>query len=53
MPPGQIFGYANVIIMGTGRRYIRIPFVGNAIEFRRMYDELSLKREDKAIGEKT
>lgn len=50
MLPGQIFGYANVVIMGTGNRYIRIPFVANAVEFRRAFDKISLEREDKAIA---
>lgn len=49
MLPGQIFGYANIVIMGTGQRYIRIPFVANALEFRRAYDEISLAREDAAL----
>lgn len=38
MLPGQIFGYANIIVMGTGNRYIRIPFVANPRAFRRAYN---------------
>ena len=30
MLPGHIFGYANVVVMGTGQRVIRVPFIGNA-----------------------
>lgn len=50
MLPGHIFGYANIVIQGTGQRYIRIPFVANAIEFRRAYDKISLAREEKALA---
>jgi hypothetical protein len=50
MLPGHIFGYANIVIQGTGQRYIRIPFVANAVEFRKVYDQISLAREEKAIG---
>ncbi|GJL85388.1 MAG: hypothetical protein DHS20C02_11630 [Micavibrio sp.] len=46
MLPGQIFNYATVVIMGTGRRTIRIPFIANAAEFRRKYDEVTLKEKD-------
>ncbi len=46
MLPGQIFNYATVVIMGTGNRMIRIPFIGNATEFRRAYDEVTLKSEE-------
>lgn len=49
MLPGHIFGYANIVIQGTGQRYIRIPFVGNATEFRKVYDQISLDREEKAL----
>lgn len=48
MLPGQIFGYANIVITGSGNRYIRVPFVANAVQFRRAYDEISLAREDAA-----
>ena len=39
MLPGHMFGYANVVIMGTGQRFIRIPFVANPRAFRRAYNE--------------
>ena len=45
MLPGYIMGYANVVIMGTGNRYIVIPYVGNARAVRRAYNEQVL--EDK------
>lgn len=42
---GYILGYANVVIMGIGMRYIVIPYVANGVEIRRAYNELSLNRE--------
>ena len=45
MLPGFIFGYSNVVIMGTGNRYIVIPYVGNALQFRRTFNKIDL--EDK------
>ncbi len=42
---GQILGYATVVIMGTGNRMIRIPFVANATEFRREFDKITLEKE--------
>ena len=43
MLPGQIFGYANVIVTGTGNRYLRVPFVANPRAFRRAYNNLTLQ----------
>ena len=43
MLPGMIFGYSNVVVMGTGQRMIVIPFVKNGIQFRRAFSEYSLK----------
>ncbi len=43
MLPGHIFGYANIIITGTGQRYIRIPFAANPRAFRRAYNGLVLE----------
>ena len=42
MLPGYLFGYANVVIMGTGNRYIVVPFVANALAIRRAYNEQTL-----------
>ena len=42
---GYILGYANVVIMGTGMRYIVIPYVANGVEIRRAYNEYSLNRQ--------
>ncbi len=45
MLPGQIFGYASVVVMGTGQRLIRVPYIGNADNFRRFYNEIVLSEE--------
>ncbi len=45
MLPGHIFGYANVVVMGTGARMIRVPYIGNAESFRRYYNEMVLAEE--------
>lgn len=44
MLPGFIFGYSNVVIMGTGNRYIVIPYVRNALNIRRAYNKITLER---------
>jgi len=45
MLPGHLFGYANVVVMGTGQRVIRVPYIGNAEDFRRFYNEMVLAEE--------
>ncbi len=45
MLPGQIFGYANVVVMGTGQRVLRVPYIKNAEAFRRYYNEMVLAEE--------
>lgn len=45
MLPGQLFGYASVVVMGTGQRLIRVPYIGNADNFRRFYNEIVLSEE--------
>ena len=45
MLPGHIFGYASVVVMGTGQRLIRVPYIGNARAFRRYYNEMALAEE--------
>ncbi|MCK5284227.1 MAG: PH domain-containing protein [Alphaproteobacteria bacterium] len=42
MLTGYIMGYSNVIIMGTGNRFMVIPYVANGVEIRRAYNELVL-----------
>lgn len=45
MLPGHLFGYASVVVMGTGQRLIRVPYIGNADNFRRFYNEIVLSEE--------
>ncbi len=43
MLPGYILGYASVAIMGTGNRLIVMPYIANAVDIRRAYNEITLK----------
>ncbi len=45
MLPGHMFGYANVVVMGTGMRQLRVPYISNADAFRRYYNEMVLATE--------
>lgn len=45
MLSGHVFGYANVVVMGTGQRLIRVPYIRNADAFRRYYNEMALADE--------
>ncbi|MCC7305469.1 MAG: PH domain-containing protein [Alphaproteobacteria bacterium] len=47
MLPGYMLGYSNVVVMGTGNRYIVIPYVANGVEIRRAFNELTLNKEKK------
>lgn len=40
MPTGQIFGYGNVVVTGTGQRRIIVPYVANAVQFRSKVNEI-------------
>lgn len=51
MLPGHLFGYANVVVMGTGNRMLRVPYIGNAEAFRRFYNEMVLAEEGSEEGE--
>ncbi len=42
---GHILGYASVVVMGTGQRLIRVPYIKNADEFRKYYNEMVLADE--------
>jgi hypothetical protein len=42
MPTGYMMGYSNLVIMGTGQRYITIPYVSNGPEIRQAYNRLTL-----------
>ncbi|MGB0720594.1 MAG: PH domain-containing protein [Bdellovibrionales bacterium] len=46
MLPGYLMGYANLVVAGTGNRYIVIPYVSNADDIRRAYNRLTLVDED-------
>lgn len=47
MIPGYLMGYANVVIMGTGQRFVSIPYVGNAREIRQIYNQITLADDEK------
>ncbi len=42
---GQIFGYSSVIISGTGKRSIAIPYIENAIIFEDTVTQKSLEKK--------
>jgi len=46
MVPGYIMGYSNVVIMGTGQRYVVIPYVANGPEIRQAYNRLTLSEDE-------
>ena len=46
MPPGYLMGYSNVVIMGTGNRYVVIPYVANGPEIRQAYNRMTLAEEE-------
>lgn len=39
-PIGQIFGYGSVIVTGTGQRRVIVPFISNAIAFRKAVNDI-------------
>jgi len=43
-PIGQIFGYGNVIVTGTGQRRVIVPFITDAVTFRRKVNEILVNR---------
>lgn len=45
MLPGYVLGYSNLVVTGTGNRYISIPYVANAVAIRKFYNELTLGEE--------
>lgn len=47
MLPGYLMGYANVVLMGTGNRYVVIPYVENGIQIRKAYNEQALAEKEK------
>lgn len=43
-PIGQIFGYGSVIITGTGQRRVIVPFITNAIAFRKIVNDILVNK---------
>jgi hypothetical protein len=43
-PIGQIFGYGSVIITGTGQRRVIVPFISDAVGFRRKINEVLVNK---------
>ncbi len=46
MLPGFILGYANLVVMGTGQRYIVLPYIQNGVQIRRRFNDIVLKNDD-------
>ena len=46
MLPAFLMGYSSVIVMGTGNRFIYIPYIANGAAFRRAFNELVLDEEE-------
>lgn len=46
MLPGFLMGYANVIVMGIGQRFIIIPYIANGTAFRRKFNELTAEADE-------
>lgn len=42
MLPGFLMGYANLVVMGTGNRYIVVPYVANAAKIRKSFNEITI-----------
>lgn len=45
MLPGFLMGYANVVVMGIGQRYVNIPYIANGTAFRRKFNEMVLAQD--------
>lgn len=43
-PIGQMFGYGSVIVTGTGQRRVIVPFVVDAIAFRKSVNDILINR---------
>ena len=48
MIPGYLMGYATLVVVRTGNRYIAIPYVENAQTIRRAYNRLTLEDEEES-----
>lgn len=47
---GYLLGYSNVVIMGTGNRYIEIPYVANGVQIRQAYNEMTLSAKPPPVS---
>lgn len=45
MLTGYAMGYANLVVTGTGNRYINVPYVANGVIVRRAFSEIVLGEE--------
>lgn len=43
-PLGQMLGYGNVIVTGTGQRRVMVPFVANALNFRSRVNDILVNK---------
>lgn len=43
-PIGQMFGFASLIITGTGQRRVIVPYIANALEFRTRVNEILINK---------
>lgn len=43
-PIGQMFGYGSVIVTGTGQRRVIVPFIDNAIAFRKTVNDILVNK---------
>ena len=44
--PGRFLGYSSVFISGTGGQTLAMPFIVNALEFRKIVTEILSRRDD-------
>ena len=44
--PGRFFGYSSVFISGTGGQTLAVPYIVNAMEFRKTVTEILSRRDD-------
>jgi hypothetical protein len=47
--PGRFLGYSSVFISGTGGHTLAIPFIVNAMEFRKTVTEILSRRDDAEV----
>lgn len=42
---GQIFGYVNVIVTGSGNRRIMVPYIANGVAFKQIVNDILISQE--------